>query len=114
VLEVVVGACLARVRLLDVVAVHHLEGHVAQTLGHVSGTTPHRIERAWFLAVVAAVAEEVVGAGHAGAALAHEAWLTHAHFLPSEALGPLKGRAGVLPAPDAIVIDTAVLATGCV
>ncbi len=100
-------------RLRHVVAVHHLEAHVAQALRDVGRSAAEGVGRTRVLPVVTAVAEEVVGARHAlharARASAHEAGQAHARLLPGEVVGPLERGAGVLPPTDAGEVQVTVL-----
>ncbi len=66
------------------------------------------------LAVVCAVAEEIIGTGHALRARSHEGGPAPARILPRQAVGPLLRGTGVLLPDDAKVIDAAVFAASAV
>jgi hypothetical protein len=114
VFKIVVFASVARVRLGYVVAVHHLKACVAQALRDLACVVRNRVLRALLLAVVGAVAEEIIGTGHAFRACSHKGGPALARILPRQAVGPLLRGTGVLLPDDAKVIDAAVFAARAV
>jgi hypothetical protein len=74
----------------------------------------NRVLRALLLAVVGAVAEEIIGTGHAFRACSHKGGPALARILPRQAVGPLLRGTGVLLPDDAKVIDAAVFAARAV
>jgi len=102
------------VRLGYVVAVHHLKACVAQALRDLTCVVRNRVLRALLLAVVGAVAEEIIGTLYAFRACSQEGGPALARILPWQAVGPLLRGTDMLLPNDAKVIDTAVFAARAV